>query len=202
MKEFIEILNRFTSAVQVRVEIECDPSTSTAIKLGLAVKIAFRDGANLYGANLDGANLDGANLDGANLYGANLYGANLDGANLDGANLYGANLTRANLYGANLDGANLDGANLDGANLTRASLYGAKLTENITVTKRPLQFYGLYWAVTIWDAHMRIGCQFHSLADWAAFDDTQIAAMDRKALEFWNSHKAWLFAAAEADGRR
>ncbi|MDK4727418.1 pentapeptide repeat-containing protein [Rhizobium phaseoli] len=137
-----DILNRFSGEVQVTAEIDCDASTIPSVKLGLAVKWAIKekanlvranlyganlDGANLDGANLDGANLDGANLDGANLYGANLYGANLVRANLVRANLDGANLVRANLYGANLDGANLDGANLYGANLDGANLYGANL---------------------------------------------------------------------------
>ncbi|MFT3671278.1 pentapeptide repeat-containing protein [Aestuariivirga sp.] len=132
------ILSRFTSAVQVTAEIECEEDASYGIKLGLAVRWAVKAGANLYGADLTRANLYGADLTRANLYGANLtranlYGANLYGADLTRANLYGADLTRANLYGADLTRANLYGAdltraNLYGADLTRANLYGANLT--------------------------------------------------------------------------
>ncbi|WCD56206.1 pentapeptide repeat family protein [Caulobacter phage BL94] len=230
--EKVEVRNRWSNEIQFTAEITCAPDATPSVKLGLAIRWGVKNGANLYGANLtranlyganldganltranldganlDGANLDGANLDGANLYGANLYGANLYGANLTRANLYGANLdganlTRANLDGANLDGANLDGANLYGANLDGANLYGAKLAENITLSRAPLQLYGLTWPVTIFDRHMKIGCQFHSLHAWENFSDREIIAMDgRSAAKFWASHKATLLALARADSR-
>ena len=157
-------------------------------------------GANLAGANLSGANLTDANLAGANLSGANLAGANLTGANLAGANLTDANLTDANLAGANLTDANLAGANLAGANLTGANLAGAKW-RGIVISKPPLQLFGLKWRVTLLDAHMQIGCEFHSLSEWSAFDDARIVAMDgRDALRFWRDYKAVLFGLATASG--
>jgi len=122
-----DIKSRFSGAVQFSADIECDESESYSVKLGLAVRWAFKTGANLRGANLRGANLEGANLRGAYLEGANLRGANLEGANLRGANLEGANLEGANLEGANLRGAYLRGANLRGANLRGANLEGAYL---------------------------------------------------------------------------
>ncbi|MHB1660119.1 MAG: pentapeptide repeat-containing protein, partial [Acidithiobacillus sp.] len=153
--------------------------------------------ANLYGANLNDANLYGANLSDANLYGANLNDANLYGANLSDANLYGANLNDANLYGANLSGADLSGAdlrraNLYGANLYGADLSGAKIAEGITVSRAPIQIYGLHWPITIWDQHMQIGCKFYSHAEWSDFDDNDIAEMDDYAAEFWRQHKSQL----------
>ncbi|WP_143481812.1 pentapeptide repeat-containing protein, partial [Pseudomonas citronellolis] len=114
--------------------------------------------------NLDGANLDGAYLRGANLDGAYLRGANLDGANLDGANL----------RGANLDGANLDGV---------ASLWGC--TGNRAEVKA---IQADTWDVTYTATHMQIGCQFHTLAEWWAFGDDEIARMDSQALAWW---KVW-----------
>ena len=123
--------------------------------------------------------------------------ANLDGANLAGAYLDGANLYRANLYRANLAGANLAGANLAGADLA-----GAKWRDGIVIRKQPIQISGLHWFVTILDAHMQIGCELHSLAEWEAFDDRRIAEMDgRDALRFWRKHKAPLLAMARAAGR-
>jgi hypothetical protein len=56
-----------------------------SVKLGLAVKWAVKNKANLARANLAGANLAGAYLAGADLAGANLAGAALAGANLAGA---------------------------------------------------------------------------------------------------------------------
>jgi uncharacterized protein YjbI with pentapeptide repeats len=133
-----EIINRFTGAVQFTAEIECAVDALPSVKLGLAIKAAIKEKANLSGANLYGANLSGANLYGANLYGANLRSADLSGADLrsadlrsadlSGADLSGADLPGANLYGADLSGANLSGANLYGANLSGANLYGANLS--------------------------------------------------------------------------
>ena len=138
MLQKYEIKNRFTDAVMVTAKIEITPDMSWRFKLGLAVKWAVAQRANLYGADLSradlsGAHLYGANLSGANLYGAHLYGADLSGANLSGANLYGADLSRADLSradlsGAHLSGANLSGANLYGADLSRADLSGAHLS--------------------------------------------------------------------------
>ena len=69
-------------------------------------------------------------------------------------------------------------------------------------SKSPLQVGGLQWQVTITDAHMMIGCQFHSLAAWKSFDDHAIAQMDgRAALRFWRAYKAILLGMAEAEGR-
>ena len=147
-----DIFNRFTEEVQFAAEIDATDQTSRSVKVGLSVKWAVKNQAdlsvaNLYRADLGGADLSGANLSvadlsGANLYGANLYRAdlsvanlyradlsvaNLGGANLGGADLSGANLSVANLGGANLGGADLSGANLSVANLYRADLGGANL---------------------------------------------------------------------------
>ena len=127
----------------------------------------------------------------ANLDGVYLAGAYLDGANLAGANLDGANLARANLVRANLDGANLDGANLDGANLAGA-IYGIA-----TLTKGILQILGLRWSVMIFDAHIKIGCEFHSTQEWIDFDDEKIAKMDSHAAEFWKKNRELILLAAK-----
>ncbi|MGN6518703.1 MAG: hypothetical protein ACTHK2_04680, partial [Dokdonella sp.] len=58
-----------------------------------------------------------------------------------------------------------------------------------------------YW-VTITDTHMNIGCQWHSLAEWEAFDDRRIAEMDgRNAVRWWAENKATLMTMARAAGR-
>ena len=174
-----EVKNRFTGEVQFTAEIEAVDDASTSVKLGLAVKWAFKARANL-----DGAYLARANLAGAYLARANLAGANLDGANLDGANLAGANLARANLDGANLDGANLDGAS-----------YG----DGVPLTRTPIFVGGLHWPVIIMDEHMKIGCELHLISGWAEFDDRRILQMEgRTALHFWRQWKEPLLAMAMA----
>ena len=113
------------------------------------------------------------------------------------AYLAGANLADANLAGANLADANLADANLAGANLA-----GAKWRDDVILQRAPLQLFGLAYPVVVFDAYMQIGCELHSLADWAAFDDRRIAEMDGKcALKFWHAYKAALFALAASDGR-
>ena len=100
----LPVTNRWSGEVQFTAKIAADPSQPLGVRLGLAVKWAFENKANLGGANLGGADLRGANLGGANLRGADLGGADLRGANLGGANLRGADLGGADLRGADLGG--------------------------------------------------------------------------------------------------
>ena len=208
-----EVKNRFTGNVQFIAEIDCSEETSCSLKLGLAIKWAYENRANLGGAYLRGADLEGANLRGVYLGGANLRGAYLGGANLGGANLRGVYLGGAYLGGANLEGANLEGANLEraylggaylgGANLEGANLEGAYLdclySEGIKITKQPISVYGLDYFVIIFDEFMKIGCELHSLADWHSFSDRRILEMDnRRALEFWRKNKEAIFSLVKA----
>ena len=96
----LEVKNRWTGRVQFTAEIECDEYAGFSLKLGLAVRWALKNDADLRDANLRGANLRGADLRGADLRGADLRGANLRGANLRGADLGDADLRGADLGGA------------------------------------------------------------------------------------------------------
>ena len=90
-------------------------------------------------------------------------------------NLSGADLSWANLRGADLSGANLRGANLRGT--------GAAVV------------YGLTWSVYVYPDLMQIGCELHSHAEWAGFDDGIIARMaPGEALPFWREHGPMLLA--------
>ena len=112
-----KIKNRFSNAVQVVAEIECNESESYSVKLGLAVKWAFKTGADLKDADLRSANLRSAYFGGADLRSADFGGANLEGADLGGANLRSADFGGAYLGGADLRSADFGGAYLGGANL-------------------------------------------------------------------------------------
>ena len=97
------------------------------------------------------------------------------------ADLRGAYLSDANLSGAYLRGANLSGAYLRGANLSElSSICG--LTGNLREVKA---IQADIWPVTYTATHMQIGCQFHTLAEWWAFNDEEIGRMDSKALDWW-----------------
>ena len=115
------IRHRFTDAVLFSAELSAEyDGASSSVRLGAAVKLAVKAGADLAGAYLARANLADANLVGANLADANLASADLARANLAGAYLARAYLAHANLAGANLAGAYLADANLAGANLAGA----------------------------------------------------------------------------------
>ncbi len=106
------------------------------------------------------------------------------------------------LSGAILSDAILSDANLSGANLSGANLSGAKWRDGVTIQRAPLQLSGLHWMVFILDQHMQIGCELHTIEEWASFDDARIVQMDGKeALRFWRSHKSALLALAASDQR-
>ena len=92
-----------------------------------------------------------------------------------------------------LEKATQAGASLDGANFA-----GATFGDGVTAERGIRQVTGLQWPVTIFDNHMRIGCELHSLADWAMFTDRRIAEMDgTEGLRFWRRHKDTLLALTE-----
>jgi hypothetical protein len=112
--ETIQIKNRWTGEVMFTADVEAGLGTA-GLKLGAAIKIAVKAGADLAGAYLAGADLADADLAGAYLARAYLAGANLAGADLADADLAGAYLAGANLARADLAGTILAGANLAGA---------------------------------------------------------------------------------------
>jgi hypothetical protein len=205
-----QIKHRDTGAVLFEREVPADIESGLRTRHALEQAVAARanlssadlSGAYLRGADLRGANLSSAYLSSADLSGANLSGANLSSADLSGADLRGAYLRGANLSSADLSGANLSGANLSSADLNGANLSGAKWRDGITIHRAPLQIAGLHWPVYILDHHMQIGCELHSFAQWASFDDARIVKMSGKdALRFWRAHKDALLAMAASDGR-
>lgn len=101
----IQIKNKYTGKVILKVEELFDANLSGA---------DLRD-AYLRDADLRGANLRGADLGGADLRDAHLYGADLRDADLINANLRCTDLRRVDLYGVDLKDAKLKGADLRGA---------------------------------------------------------------------------------------
>ena len=100
------------------------------------------------------------------------------------------------------DMAYLGDAYLGGANLRDANLGGANLGEDIKIQEQPIQVSTPRYDVIVFDNHMKIGCEFHSLSGWWGFDDKRILQMDGKvALEFWRKWKGPLQAICAAEGR-
>ena len=77
-----EIKNRFTGTVKFTAEIDCERGASRSIKIGLAVKWAIKNSADLTDTDLIGANLRDTDLIDANLTGTDLTGADLRDTNL------------------------------------------------------------------------------------------------------------------------
>jgi uncharacterized protein YjbI with pentapeptide repeats len=158
--------------------------------------------ADLSGARLSDARLSDAILRGANLSGADLYRADLSYANLFGADLYRADLFGANLRGANLSGAILSDASLSGANLSDASLSGANLRGVIGNMREIRSIHIDTWPVA-WVmspegvATVQIGCQRHTLAEWAEFSDKKIISMHSRALDWWRANRDFVLSTVE-----
>ena len=102
--------------------------------------------------------------------------------------------------GAYLEGAYLEGADLRGADLRGASLRGAD-GKKITIKETPLQILGLRWNIIIFDSHMKIGCEFHSIKKWSEFNIDQIDNMYIGALEFWEKSKGFIMNICKENGR-
>jgi uncharacterized protein YjbI with pentapeptide repeats len=201
-----QIKHRFDSSILF--EFECGSlkvCIEKAISAGAYLRGAYLEGADLRGAYLEGADLEGADLRGAYLRGADLEGADLEGADLEGADLRGAYLRGADLRGADLEGADLEGADLRGAYLRGADLRGAYLRgadgEKIKIKKTPLQILGLHWDIIIFDAHMKIGCEFHAISDWKKYDADKISKMDPRAVEWWSANKESILTFCDANER-
>lgn len=123
------IRNRYTGDVQFTADIDCGEEVASSLKIGMAVKWALQNGADLSDTDLRRANLRSACLSGADLSRANLSGANLSNADLSNADLDGACLSRADLIGADLSRVDLRGADLSLADLREADLRDADLRD-------------------------------------------------------------------------
>jgi hypothetical protein len=182
------------------VEIDCADGVSESIKLGLAVKVALKSGADLSSADLSDANLSGADLSCANLYGANLSGADLSDADLSfadlsGAKLYGADLSDADLSFADLSGAKLYGADLSSALLSRADLSRAKIgeytIEKLVARATRSDGYEFFGFMTDNGTIIRAGCRTMTPKEYRAhiakeYPDTEKARETLDILDFIN----------------
>ena len=85
--------------------------------------------------------------------------------------------------------AYLSGAYLSGADLSRADLSGAYLSGASGNMAEIKSVQADIWPVTYTAEVMQIGCQRHSIAEWWAFNDIEIGAMDSDALTWWGVWK-------------
>jgi hypothetical protein len=175
------VLNRWSGEIQFTAKIECNEDASVSTKLGLAVKWAIANNADLRSADLRSANLTYADLSGADLRSADLNSANLRSADLINADLRSANLTYADLRNADLSSSDLSDANLRSANLRSANLRSADLRSadlsdaNLSnadlsnAKNAPVVIHWLPWTTFVHKDYVKIGCQEiyrHEIETW------------------------------------
>ena len=169
------------------------------------VKAAIKAGYDLRGSNLSYSDLRGSNLSdsllrGSDLRGSNLKGSILRGSDLNYSNLRGSNLSYSDLRGSNLSYSDLSYSDLRGSKLS-GSILSCSNGKRIKIKKTPLQILGLQWPVIIFDSHMKIGCEFHSIKEWDKFNNDSINYMGSNALEFWKQNKSAIMIFCEANER-
>lgn len=81
------VRSRQTDSVQFEADVDCAADAAEGTKLGLAIRWALKNGADLVGANLSGADMSRADLRDADLRDAYLSGADLRYTDLDRKNL-------------------------------------------------------------------------------------------------------------------
>ena len=187
-----DILNRWDGSVIVTADIDTD-SEDKSIQLGLAVRWAVKNKANLSDANLSDADLSDADLWNADMRNANLSDATLWNADLRNANLSDADLRNADLSDADLMNADMRNANLWNANLMNADLRNA--SGNMKHIKT-MQIDG--WPISYTATVMQIGCQRYPIEKWRKFQDKTIDRMDSSALAWWKVWKPIIFQIIEA----
>ena len=154
------------------------------------LRYASLSSADLRYANLRYADLSSADLSSADLRYANLSYANLRYASLSSADLRYANLSSADLSSADLSSADLRYANLSYANLRYASLSSVASLKGAVGNMGQLKSIQCdYWPVAYTHQSIQIGCQRHSIDEWWAFTDKEIASMDNRALSWWQAWK-------------
>ena len=137
---------------------------------------------------------------GSNLRGSDLSCSDLRGSDLSCSDLSYSNLSYSNLRGSDLSCSDLSYSNLRGFDLS-GSILSCSNGKRIKIKKTPLQILGLQWPVIIFDFHMKIGCEFHSIKRWDEFNNDSINYMGSNALEFWKQNKSAIMTFCEANGR-
>ena len=216
MKVF-EIKHRFTEKILFRAETE---SLKSCLEAGIGMGADLKDSdlrysdlrdSDLRGANLRYANLRDSDLRNANLIGADLRSANLRYADLRDSDLRYSDLRSVDLISANLRDADLRYADLRGVDLRGVDLRGVDLrdayiqdssSETIKIKETPLQILGMSWDIIVFDSHMKIGCEFHSIKDWSEYDDERIERMHNEAKEWWGNHKKMIMDFCDMNERR
>ncbi len=155
----------WSSLPPITVEIECAATTPEGVKLGLAVRVAFGQKADLSDAVLSRADLSGADL--------------------SGADLSSAVLSSADLSDAVLSGADLSGAFLRGAFLRGAVLRGEKITRCFARLDRDDGYTFLAMQIAAGGVKISAGCRWFTLAEFRAHVAENYPGDDKARETLW-----------------
>jgi len=121
----------------------------------------------------------------------------VEGATKEEISFYRADMRYANMRGANMRGADMSGANMSGANMRYADMSGADMSGVVGNSKELKSMQLEKYMIVFTSDILCIGCQQHTIEEWASFTDKKISKMDDGALEWWNKWKDFIFTAIE-----
>jgi hypothetical protein len=104
-----------------------------------------------------------------------------------------SDLSYSNLRYSNLSGSNLSYSNLRYSDLRYSDLSYSDLMGTIGNMREIKSLQIETWPVTYTVERLQIGCQNHSIKEWAGFSDETIKGMADGALEFWHKWKDVIF---------
>ena len=150
-------------------------------------------GGYWHGGDWRGGDWHGGDWHGGYWHGGYWHGGDWRGGYWLGGDWYGGDWYGGDWHGGYWLGGDWHGGDWHGGDWRGGVWYGEK------VTRPPVLIASLpHWTVMISDTRMMIGCQIHTHAEWAVFDDAAIVEMDRQALRFWRTYKDALLAMCEA----
>jgi len=131
-----------------------------------------------------------------------LYYSNFIVTNFTECDFRYSNFKYVNFALCNFTDCNLTGCDFSWCNFNHSIFKDTIITDaGDVINKIPTQITGFKWPVTIFEHHMKIGCEIHRISDWKAFDDKRINEMNLGALDFWKKNKQFLLSACAANGR-
>lgn len=146
-------------------------------------------GSDLTSANFSNCDLSGANFSNCCLKDCNFSRANLRNAYFKFANLRGSAFIESDLSGACLLGARIRFATITRTKMDGVDLSGVNFQAAYLTGMWHIHFDPGPWEVSVLANYVQIGCKIHHVTEWESFTDDQIAAMDDRALEFWQEHR-------------
>jgi len=199
--EQFPVLNRWTGAVAFTATIEATPDMARGWKLRLAVAWALANSVPCTSLDLSGVDFTSYTCPPYSRFeDIRFEDSRFEDSRFEDSSFVRSSFVRSSFVDSSFVRSSFVDSRFEDSRFVDSSFVDSSF-EGEPLTRDPICLSGLRWSVTITDYHMQIGCQFHRLSEWAAFDDGTIARMDaRHAREFWAKFKQPLLTMAEAHG--